>query len=121
MANPSKAKGTSAEVAVRDYLRASGWTNAERLPTEGAKDRGDITGIDPALVIEVKACKAMDLGGWMREVDAEVINARADLGVIWHKRRGTTNPADWFVTMTGDDFVQLLRHYTGRPFTQDAA
>lgn len=116
MVNRSKAKGTSAEVAIRDYLRASGWPYAERLPTEGAKDRGDITGIDPGVVIESKSCNAMDLGGWMRELDAEVVNAKADIGVIWHKKRGTTNPGDWYVTMSGDDFVQLLRVWCGRPF-----
>lgn len=116
MSNPSKQKGTAAESAVRDYLRASGWVNAERLPLSGSKDRGDITGIDPGVVIEVKACKAMDLGGWMREVEVEIANAGADLGVVWHKRRGTTNPDQWFVTMTGGDFVQLLRHFCGRPF-----
>lgn len=121
MANRSKQKGTAAESAVRDYLRASGWIYAERLPLSGSKDRGDITGVDPGLVIEVKACNAMDLGGWLRELDAEVVNANADLGVVWHKRRGKSSPADWFVTMTGDDFVQLLRHFCGRPFTEDVA
>lgn len=113
MSNPSKQKGTAAEVAVRDYLRANGYLHAERLPTEGAKDRGDLTGIDPRLVIEIKACKAMDLGGWINEVDREVVNAEADLGVVWHKRRGKTNPSQWFVTMNGADFVQLLNAYTG--------
>src|SRR5688572_28980434 len=111
MANPSKQKGTAAESAVRDCLRASGWPRAERLPLSGACDRGDITGIDPGVVIEVKDCKAMDLGGWMREVEVEIANAGADLGAVWHKRRGRTDPAHWFVTKSGGDFMQLLRHY----------
>lgn len=119
--NRSKAKGTAAEVAVRDYLRANGWLHCERLAQGGNLDRGDLTGIDPGVVIEVKSCKTMDLAGWMREVDAETINAEADVGVVWHKKRGTTNPAEWYVSMTGADFVQLLRHFVGRPFTEDVA
>lgn len=98
---------------MRDYLRANGWLHCERLATEGAKDRGDLTGIDPGVVIEIKNCKTTDLGGWMREVDAEVVNAGADIGVVWHKKRGTSNPAQWYVSTTGADFVQLLRAYTG--------
>lgn len=121
MANPSKQKGTSAEVAVRDYLRACGFIHAERLPTEGAKDRGDIIGIDPELVIEVKACKQQDLAGWSREVEVEKRNADAELGATWHKKRGTTNPAEWYVTLSGEDFVALLKHWCGRPFTEDVA
>lgn len=116
MSNPSKAKGTAAEVAIRDYIRAAGWIHCERLPTEGAKDRGDLTGIDPRLVVEIKNCKTMDLGGWLRETAAEVANARAEIGVVWHKRRGTTDPGDWFVTMTGADFIELLHAYTQMPF-----
>ena len=113
MANPSKAKGSAAEVAVRDCLRANGYPMAERLPTEGAKDRGDITGVDPKLVIEVKACKAMDLAGWAAEVEAEKANAKAEIGVTWHKRRMKSQPEDWFVTMSGADFLKLLQAWTG--------
>jgi hypothetical protein len=121
VANPSKRKGTDAEVAVRDYLRANGWLHCERLALGGSLDRGDLTGIDPRLVVEVKACKAMDLGGWINEVDVEVVNAKADLGVVWHKRRGKANPSQWFVTMNGADFVQLLHAYTEMPFKRETA
>ena len=109
MANPSKAKGTAAEVAVRDTLRDAGYTAAERLPTEGARDRGDIAGVP--VVIEVKACREMDLAGWLREADREASNARLDIGVVWHKRRGTTDPLQWYVTMTGADFLKFLEAY----------
>lgn len=121
MANPSKVKGTAAEVAVRDYLRANGYLHAERLALGGNLDRGDLTGIDPRVVIEVKACKALDLAGWVNETDVEVVNAQADIGVVWHKRRGKTNPSQWFVTMNGADFVQLLNAYTGITKQQGAA
>lgn len=105
---------------MRDFLREHGYLMAERLSLSGAKDRGDITGIDPKLVIEVKACKSIDLAGWLAETAAEKRNANADIGIVWHKKRGTTNPGDWYVTMTGDDLVQLLLAWTDRPFTTEA-
>lgn len=106
MTNPSKQKGTSAEVAVRDYLRDSGWPWAERLPTEGAKDRGDIAGLP--ICIEVKNCKTMDLARWIAEAQAEKVNAAQSVAVVWHKRRGKSSPGDWYVTMTGAELVELL-------------
>ena len=108
MANPSKQKGTAAETAVVRYLNDQGWPAVERRTLSGSKDKGDVAGVRD-LVIEVKACKAMDLGGWLREADAEALNAAADFGVVWHKRRGKSQPNDWFVTMTGDAFVRLLK------------
>lgn len=113
MSNRSKRKGTDAEVVVRDYLRAGGFVHAERLPSEGAKDRGDIAGIDPRVVIEIKNCEHLDLGGWMREVAKETANAEADIGVVWHKRRGKATADEWYVTMTGETFLQLLYAFTG--------
>lgn len=112
MSNPSKAKGTSAEVAVRDYLRSIGYPNAERLALGGSLDRGDITGVDPKVVIEVKSHKDLLLGPWMKEVEAERANADAEVGVVWAKRRMFVDPADWFVVMEGRIFGRLLNAYT---------
>lgn len=108
MANPSKQKGTAAETAVVRYLNEQGWPEVERRTLSGSNDKGDIAGLR-RLVVEVKACKAMDLSGWLHEVRREVLAAGADFGVIWHKRRGKTHPTDWYVTMRGGDFVQLLK------------
>lgn len=100
-------KGSAAEVAVRDYLRANGFPYAERLATEGSKDRGDISGL-PGVVVEVKACKTMDLGGWMKELDVEMLNAGVSTGLIIHKRRLTTDVGEWFATMPVRIAVSLL-------------
>lgn len=108
MANPSKAKGTKAEVQVRDYLRAHGYPYAERIPTEGAKDRGDIAGVS-GVTIEVKAVREMSLSTWVDEARKEAANARTPVGVVWHKRRGTTDPSQWYVSMDGETFMRLLR------------
>jgi hypothetical protein len=110
----SKKKGTAAETAVVEYLRASGFTQAERRTLNGAKDRGDIAGL-PGVVIEVKNCARQDLGAWIAEAELERDNDHASLGVVWHKRRGKGQPAGWFVTMSGDQFAALLREQQGLP------
>lgn len=110
----SKRKGTAAETAVVNYLRTAGFIQAERRTLGGAKDRGDIAGI-PGTVIEVKNCARQELGAWIAEAELERDNDRASLGVVWHKRRGKGNPADWFVTMSGAQFTALLRELQGLP------
>jgi hypothetical protein len=110
----SKKKGTSAETAVVNFLRDSGFTQAERRTLNGAKDRGDIAGL-PGTVIEVKNCARQELASWVAEAEIERDNDHADLGVVWHKRRGKGHPADWFVTMSGAQFANLLRELQGLP------
>ena len=107
MTNPNKAKGSGAERAVVETLRATGWPYAERRLAGSSKDRGDIAGV-PGVVIEVKNCARQDLAGWIDEARLEQANDHADLSVVWHKRRGRANPADWFVTMDGATFTRLL-------------
>lgn len=110
----SKAKGTAAETAVVRFLQAAGFVQAERRTLNGVKDRGDIAGL-PGVVIEVKNCARDQLPAWVAEAELERDNDRATLGVVWHKRRGTTDPGRWFVTMSGDQFAALLREQQGLP------
>lgn len=114
----AKKKGTAAETAVVQYLRAVGFTQTERRTLGGTLDRGDIAGL-PGVVIEVKNCARQELGAWIAEAEIERDNDRASLGVVWHKRRGKGNPGDWFVTMSGAQFAALLREQQGLP-TLDA-
>lgn len=114
MVNRSKAKGTAAETAVVRFLQAIGFIHTERRTLAGINDRGDIAGI-PGVVIEVKNCAKQELGAWVAEAERERDNDRATLGVVWHKRRGKADPADWFVTMSGAQFAALLREQQGLP------
>lgn len=102
----SKARGTRAESAVVAYLRSI-VPAVERRAMSGAVDKGDIAGI-PGVVVEVKDHVKLDLAGWVSEMLAEMSNAGADVGVVWHKRRGKGSPADWYVTTTGDVFSVML-------------
>jgi hypothetical protein len=110
----AKKKGTAAESAVVAFLRAAGFAQAERRTLNGAKDRGDIAGL-PGIVIEVKNCARQELGAWVAEAEHERDNDHANLGVVWHKRRGKGHPGDWFVTMSGHQFAALLRDQQGLP------
>lgn len=107
--NRSKRKGTSAETAVVEYMRKCGWENVERRALQGKADKGDIAGTP--VVIEVKNCAEMQLSQWLKEAAVEADNAGLDVGVVWHKKRGTTNPGEWYVTMSGNSFIELLSAY----------
>ena len=103
----SRQKGTAWEVRIVEYLRTHGAPHAERRALNGAKDRGDVAGI-PGVVIEAKNEKTMSLAGWVDEAEAEAVNARAELAVVWHHRRGKASPGQAYVTMTGETFAHLL-------------
>lgn len=104
----SKRKGTGWESAIVAYLRAGGVPMAERRALAGRADRGDVAGI-PGVVIEAKAERAVDLAGWLTEAHQERDNDGAAIGVVWAKRRLKAQPADGYVVMDGQTFVQLLR------------
>ncbi len=84
----------------------------ERRTKNGANDRGDITGVKTIrggrVVIEAKNVARLDLPGWLREAEVERGNDDALIGVVVHKRRGSANPADQFVTMDLETFARLL-------------
>ena len=107
MVNRSKAKGTAAESAVVNYLRDAGWPVVERRALNGSQDKGDIANL-PDTVVEVKACREFDLAGWVAEANTERDNAGVEYGVVWAKRRGKTDPGEWYVVMDGATFVRLL-------------
>lgn len=104
----AKQKGTTAESAVVSFLNSKYWPHAERRTLNGQHDRGDIAGV-LGVVIEVKNHREMDLSGWLKEAEREKANDHADHGVVWHKKRGTTDPGKWYVTMTGESFAELLK------------
>lgn len=103
-----RAKGTAAETAVVRYLQDHGFPCAERRALHGVNDKGDVTGIGP-IVLEVKNHKTMDLAGWIRELEAEMANADTDLGSVVIKKRGTTDPGNWYALLPFGIFVELLR------------
>ena len=103
----SRAKGTAWESAIVAYLRERGWPNAERRALSGSADRGDIAGV-VGVVIEAKSAARVELAAWLDEANREAVNDRADLGVVWFKRRGKASPGAGFVLMDGVTLLHLL-------------
>lgn len=108
----AKAAGTRFERVIADYLAATVDDRIDRRAKTGAKDRGDIGGVRAPgggrVVLECKDVARLDLPGWTREADIERGNDDALAGLVVHKRRGTSNPADQYVTCTVADLVALL-------------
>jgi hypothetical protein len=103
-----KQKGTAAETAVVKYLREHGFPYAERRALTGTNDQGDITGCGP-VVFEVKNHKALDFAGWLKELAVEIDNANAETGCVVAKKRGTTNPGEWYAVLPFELFIALLK------------
>lgn len=101
-------KASKAVRGIVGFLQSEGFPYAEARPTHGAYDRGDIAGV-PSTVIEVKNAARVELAEWVKEAVKERDNDGAAWGVVWHKKRGTQFPGQWYVTMTGADFTALLR------------
>ena len=102
-----KQKGTAAETAVVNWLQSKGRKSVERRTLNGVKDRGDIAGI-VGLVIEVKNHQRMALSEWVDELNVEMLNDKADTGVVIHKRKGTTDVGRWYATMPVEVWFKLL-------------
>jgi len=104
----SKQKGTAAETAVVKYLKENGFPYAERRALTGTLDKGDITGCGP-IVFEVKNHAKIDLAGWIKELESETVNAQATTGCVVAKKRGTTDPGNWYAVMPFEWMVWLMK------------
>lgn len=107
----AKAAGARMETTTVAYLAE--WINdaIERRVTNGAKDRGDVSGLRvyrQRVVVEIKDCAKTDLSGWAREAETERVNDGALAGLVVHKRRGVSDPGSQWVHMTLRDLVALI-------------
>jgi hypothetical protein len=111
MANRSKAKGTSWETRIVNYL-LSQLFRAKRKVLSGSEDRGDIEIEDfPWLVIEAKNEKTYRFPAYVEEAEKEAVNAGAEIGVAWVHRQRKAEAEDGFVIMSGATFVKLLKMF----------
>jgi hypothetical protein len=108
MTNPSKKKGTKEETDIVNWLNDIG-IRARRVTLSGAKDRGDIELLDFPIIIEAKNEKRMTLSEYVDEANREGDNAGNKIGIVWHKRRGRASPGQHYVTLDGNQFVNLLK------------
>lgn len=112
MANPSKARGTAWESKIRDYLNGvleyshpTDWRLVKRQAQEGAKDVGDLHAWP--FILEAKDVKSPAVPTWLRQAEAEAVNAGFPYGVVIHKTRGK-GPALARVHITQETFWRLF-------------
>jgi hypothetical protein len=107
--------GPRFEREIADYLRDHLDDRIDRRVKTGSADKGDIGGVrlpsslgGGRVVIEAKNVMKMALGPWYSEASVERINDGAIVGVVAHKRHGTGDPGQQWVTMTINDLIALL-------------
>lgn len=116
MSNPSKARGTRWESAIRDYLNGvldyshpADWRMVKRQAQEGVKDVGDLHAWP--FILEAKDVKSPSVPTWLRQAEVEARNAGFPYGVVVHKVRGR-GPALARVHITDEAYCRLV---TGLP------
>jgi hypothetical protein len=72
-----------------------------------AGDRGDLTGW-PGVVVEAKNCARLELAAWVDQLEAEIVEARADTGVVIIKRKGTSDVGQYYAVMTANRWETLM-------------
>lgn len=109
----AKKAGSSFEQSIADYLSFEVDDRIERRVRNGAKDRGDISGLrvlGERLVVECKDYRGeIHAGTWIKEAQIEAGNDDALAGIVVAKRKGTTHAGDQWVLMTVDDLVALIQ------------
>lgn len=109
----AKAAGARFEQLIADGLaEALDDDRIERRKSRGANDRGDIAGVrlhGQRVVVECKdITRGLNLPEWTSEAQKQAGNDDALVGVVAHKRHGSGNPLDQWISMTVADFAAIL-------------
>ena len=102
------------------WLNDGGFPPARRTGAGWTDDRGDIEGIVD-LTVEVKNEKRIDLPGYIRELEAEMMNRDTQLGVVMVKRRGSADPDDWYAVLPGWLWLKMIQILYGTVTTTEIA
>jgi hypothetical protein len=100
--------GYDGERAVEVFLRNRGY-GVDRPRAGRHEDIGDLAGLP--LVVSVKNHAQPRLAEWCNDLEQMIGHSPWETGVVWHKKRGRSDPGLWYVTMTGYDFVPFLASY----------
>jgi hypothetical protein len=63
----------------------------------------------PGITVEVKSRNGFYPTEWVDELAKEMANTGDEVGFVVAKRRGTTNPGDWFCVLPLHVMVGLLK------------
>lgn len=111
MSNPNGRKGAAFERAVADLFQADGFMWADRKPKRGARDAGDVTGIE-GWTLELKNEKTIQLAGAVDEATIEAANAGTPWFAAIIKRRNK-NVRDAYVVLPLWLFIRLVKQLLG--------
>jgi hypothetical protein len=107
----SRRRGHNAERAVARYLTDNGIEAKTSRANAGFQKGTDIAFAKAcSFAIEVKDWAKTALPEWLRQARND---AGLRIGVVWHKQRGKADPGEWFVTMSGHDFVRVMHLIDG--------
>ncbi len=109
MTNPNKARGTRWEVAVRNFLRASGFEDVFRLAQTGIDDEGDLHGHDiKDWAIECRDRKSISLAENVEDAKSRAKAKGCKYGIAFIKRR-TKSVEDAYVLIDAETWVRILK------------
>lgn len=109
-----KAKGDRYERDIREWLRANGFPGCERTKAGYERDGGDlhldpVIGVGPGVIAQCKDVRTPVWTEWMDGLRAQVVEARAQVGVlVWKRPRPGKAPLHLAV-MPLEEFSRLLR------------
>jgi hypothetical protein len=107
----ARAAGSRFEGQIAEAFAEHTGQDVERRVTNGAKDRGDLAGLrtrdGQRLVVECKDHARLEIGRWVTEAHFEARNDNALAGLVVHKRRGTADPLEQYVTLTLRDLLLI--------------
>jgi len=107
MGRAERAKGNRAELDVVKTLKEWGWQAITSRAARGGTQRGADIITDFPAVLEVKDHARLELATWLKQLAEE---QGGDPGFVIHKKRGRSNPEEWYVTGTLRDLLRLVKN-----------
>lgn len=118
MSNRAKAKGSSFESYIVNYLIGQGFDASRQILT-GSKDLGDIKIQGISAAFELKNCVKLDLSGWINQTEIEKQNGNRRWGFTVFKRKGKGKPEEQYVLMTVGQLAELLKELYPQAVKED--
>jgi hypothetical protein len=101
----SRRKGSAAERALVDHLRANGWPYAERRG--GGFGGSDVIGT-PGVTFESKNCARVELAAWVDQAETARIGSGDRYSPVIVKRKGHTDVGRWYAVLPVAQLLALL-------------
>ena len=116
MGNKHKAKGTSFETLLVNYLKEQGFPHARRTALAGENDAGDIHGVVQHITlaevaIQAKNQKAFKLSEWLNDTvkQASKLHMGVPLLVVKRPGKGAAAVGESYAVMRLEDMLLLLK------------